>query len=83
MLTLQETLESQSNLKQLCANSPLKTNEISSFNTFYGINIIEDYIKRAGFVIAVSKTKNEAIEQAEDAIHIFTFSVQSIKDTQW
>ncbi len=40
ILTLEETLASQDNLSHLCADRPLKTNEIFTPNAFYGINAI-------------------------------------------
>ena len=40
MLTLEETLASQNDLFQLCADRPLKTNEICRANAFYGIDTV-------------------------------------------
>jgi len=40
MLTLQDTLESQRNLVQLCADRPLRTAELCNGNAFYGIDSV-------------------------------------------
>jgi len=40
MLTLEQTLEQQKNLNQLCADRPQKTSEFFAGNAFYGIDLI-------------------------------------------
>lgn len=46
LITLEETLRDQQNLDDLCADRPLKTNEIFKPNSFYGIDsILKCYCK--------------------------------------